>query len=220
LRTLLTDLGPLDWETDFRGTAAATQDALRALAADPEQLQGLLCDVENKPELLDKSERLRLDDKIVLYDALDTQGFRLRLHISKNEDREVAHNHRFSITTLILRGVYYHKLYLTEGPFGESADADSVRPVFLRDERAGACYTMHHSVIESNTTAPGTMSLLMRGPTMKARAAAVERATGQKFFKYGATDEPAEVRDNVRMTVDEYRALRARVCALMDWPVL
>ena len=220
MTSVLDRLGRLDWEGDFRGTAAASQAALRELVTTPGELQALIYGVEHRPDLMAKCERLKLDDKIVLYEALEDRGFRVRLHVSKNEHREIPHNHRFSITTFIVRGVYYHKLYVADAPLDEGLTAADVRPVFVRDEREGACYTMHHTVIESNTTAPGTMSLLLRGPTMKRRAVAVERTSDRMFFKYGEVDEPAETRENVAMSMADYLAIRARVDELMGWEPL
>jgi hypothetical protein len=212
---LLDDLGPIDW-SDFEESARLTQAVMREIVAHPTMLRELLYSVEDKPELLAKCERLALDDKIVLYDALE-RGFRLRLHISKNEHREVPHDHRFSITVFILRGTYYHKLYVTDQDQKEDLTVSDLHPVLIRDERAGACYTMHHSAIESNTTAPGTMSLLLRGPTAKDRAIGVERATGRVFWKYGERDEPRSRREQVQMSLEDYRSLRARVDSALGW---
>jgi len=214
--SILDDLGPVDW-TDIDAAALVTQAAVGALVEHPTELRDLVYGVESRPELLEKSETLRLDDKIVLYEALEERGFRLRLHISKNLSREVPHNHRFPVTTFILRGVYYHKLYVCDVPVDENATASDMRPVFVRDERAGAMYTMHDETIESNMTAHGTMSLLMRGPTAKERALGIDRQTGRVFWKYGQKNETQEQLAKVRMGVDYYRELRDRIAAVMGW---
>lgn len=213
MSTILDALPRLDWG-DFQRTASLTQDALARLVETPGELQKLLYAVERSPELLGMSERLKLDDKIVLYEALEDRGFRLRLHVSKNLEREVPHDHRFDITVRILSGAYYHKLYVR----GSNGNEDA--PVFIRDERAGASYTMHHTLVESNTTAPGTMSLLLRGPTMKAKAKAVDRATGAVWHKLGQKDESEEHKENVAMSLKAYRALRGQVESLMGWQPL
>lgn len=213
---ILDDLGRVDW-TDMEAAAAMTQEAIRALVAHPTELRDLVYRVEDRSDLLGMSETLRLDDKIVLYEALEDRGFRLRLHVSKNLSREVPHNHRFPVTAFILRGVYYHKLYVCDVPLDEAPSASNMKPVFARDERAGACYTMPDDTIESNMTAHGTMSLLMRGPTAKERALGIDRETGKVFWKYGQKNETPEQLAKVRMSLDYYRDLRDRIAAAMGW---
>ncbi|MGN6274720.1 MAG: hypothetical protein ACTHNP_02170 [Solirubrobacterales bacterium] len=197
--------------------ASVTQEAVRALVSHPTELRDLVYGVEERSDLLGMSETLRLDDKIVLYEALEDRGFRLRLHVSKNLSREVPHNHRFPVTAFILRGVYYHKLYVCDVPLDEAVSVSNMKPVFVRDERAGACYTMPDDTIESNMTAHGTMSLLMRGPTAKERALGIDRESGKVFWKYGQKNESPEQLAKVRMSPDYYRALRDRIAAVMGW---
>jgi len=213
---ILDALDRIDW-TDIDSAARITQEAVKALVSDPTELRDLVYGVEHRPELLGKSETLRLDDKIVLYEALEDRNFRLRLHVSKNLSREVPHNHRFPVTVFILRGVYYHKLYVCDVPLDEAVSASSMKPVFVRDERGGACYTMDDETIESNMTAHGTMSLLLRGPTAKDRALGIDRETGKVFWKYGQKDETPEQLAQVRMSLDYYRDLRDRIAAAMGW---
>lgn len=219
--SILDSLGPVDW-TDMETAASVTQDAVRALVSHPTELRDLVYGVEERSDLLGMSETLRLDDKIVLYEALEDRGFRLRLHVSKNLSREVPHNHRFPVTAFILRGVYYHKLYVCDVPLDEAVSVSNMKPVFVRDERAGACYTMPDDTIESNMTAHGTMSLLMRGPTAKERALGIDRESGKVFWKYGQKNESPEQLAKVRMSLDYYRDVRDRIAAVMGWdpPVL
>jgi hypothetical protein len=213
---ILDALERIDW-TDINAAARVTQEAVRALVRHPTELRDLVYGVEHRPDLLEKSEALRLDDKIVLYEALKDRNFRLRLHVSKNLSREVPHNHRFPVTVFILRGVYYHKLYVCNMPLDEAVSVSDMRPVFVRDERAGACYTMHDETIESNMTAHGTMSLLLRGPTAKDRALGMDRDSGKVFWKYGQQNETPEQLAAVRMSLDYYRELRDRIAAAMGW---
>lgn len=214
--SILDALDRIDW-TDIDAAARVTQDAVKALVSHPTELRDLVYGVEDRSDLLDKSEALRLDDKIVLYEALEERNFRLRLHVSKNLSREVPHNHRFPVTVCILRGVYYHKLYVCDVPLDEAVSVSNLKPVFVRDERAGACYTMDDETIESNMTAHGTMSLLLRGPTAKDCALGIDRESGKVFWKYGQKNESREQLEQVRMSLDYYRELRARIAAAMGW---
>lgn len=213
---ILDELGPVDW-TDIDGAARVTQEAIRALAEHPTELRDLVFGVGRDPELLGLSETLRLDDKLVLYEALEDRGFRLRLHVSKNLSSEVPHNHRFPVTVRILRGVYYHKLYVCDVPLDEALSVSDMKPVFVRDERAGAMYTMDDQTIESNMTAHGTMSLLLRGPTAKDKALGIHRETGKVFWKWGKKDETPEQLANVQMSQAYFVGLRDRIAAAMGW---
>jgi hypothetical protein len=188
---ILDEVPVVDWSR-MPEAAAVTQDAVRRLVEHPTELRDLIYGVGDDPDLMSKSECLRLDDKIVLYEALEDRGFRLRLHVSKNLSQEVPHNHRFPVTVRILRGVYYHKLYVCRVPVDEAVAVDDMETVFVRDERAGATYTMDHETIESNRTAHGTMSLLLRGPTAKERALGIDRQSGKVFWKYGQKNETRE----------------------------
>ena len=130
----LDDLPAIDWQ-EFDAVASTTKSIVRRLAADRSLLAALVDNVPNRPDLLRQCEHHRLLDRLVIYDGLD-RGFKIRLHLSTDDHLDRPHDHRFSFTTLILRGQYDHIWYepkeVAEGVPGP------LRPLFATTERLGA----------------------------------------------------------------------------------
>lgn len=191
-----------DW-SDLEGVHARAATLARTIAADRDALAGLFERVSEDAALWKQSESLSLDDKIVLYDGLEGQGFRLRLHLSTSQNREVPHDHRFALTTLILSGGYLQRIYAIM----------EERPVtsILRWEEPGSCYTLHQDTIHSNIAKAGTALLIVRGPTEKVRATGLDLSTGASYEKLGAADEPESTARAHRMTRDRFRQVRRRL---------
>jgi hypothetical protein len=204
VKTFLDDLGPIDWD-DLEQAHAVTTRALRQLAADKPALRALVLGVEHAPALFDKCELHSLDDKIVIYDAMESRGFRIRLRLATAYQDERPHTHRFSFSTLILRGMYQQCWYTAGQPLDEHVDVASIVPVCARHEPAGSAFTIHHDAIHSTMTPPDTVSLVMRGPAAKRRAIITHKESGRVWFRYGEKDEPRERREEVKMPLARYR---------------
>lgn len=209
MSTLLDDLPPLDW-SDLLGVSEISQKILRTLAADKSALRELVYAVETNPRLMAKCELHALDDKIVLYDDLD-RGFRIRLRLATADQHERAHTHRFSFSTLILRGMYHQAWYETDAVLDENVDVSSIKPVCYRDERAGSAFTIHHNAIHATQADPDTISLIMRGPAAKDRAIITQKETGRVWFRYGEKDETPERREKIRMPLEKYLEWRNKL---------
>ncbi|MBW8090873.1 MULTISPECIES: hypothetical protein [Streptomyces] len=159
----------IDWE-DLPAAAALTQRLIRAFAADKALFKRLLLAVEHDPYLWAKCEEDVVEDKIVLWDDVD-KGLRIRLRMSTDHQQQLAHNHRFSFTNLVLRGTYLHRNYIARNGFDENTLPDDVQPVILHEDRAGDCFTIHHNALHSTPfTQLGTISLVLRGNPVKERA--------------------------------------------------
>jgi hypothetical protein len=202
-RTFLDDVPPVDWD-DIETAHVATTAVLQRLANDRETLRALVLGVEDDPALLGKCEIHSLDDKIVIYDALERSRFRIRLRLATSYQDERPHNHRFSFTTLILRGRYHQTWYRARAPLDEGIDVADIEPVCSRDEPAGSGFTIHHDTLHSTVTPVDTVSLLMRGPSAKKRAILTHKPSGRVWWRYGETDEPPERREEVRMPLARY----------------
>lgn len=209
---ILDDLASINWNR-FEEASAITKAVVRALAADKQALRNLIFSIENNPHLLAKCERHYLLDKFVLYDALD-RGFRVRLHISTENHLDRPHDHRFSFTTLILTGKYQHIWHHLRQARDDSVETANIEPVFITTEESGACYTLHHTVIHTTYTTPGTVSLVIRGPAEKGRSIITERDTGKVWWRYGEQDETAERRSEKQMSFQDYIMLRDKVESL------
>ena len=198
----------VDW-SDLPKARAQTDEILRALAEDKAALSTLIERSREEDDLFDKCEHHRLLDKLVIYDALD-RGFRIRVHVSTEDHRDRPHDHRFSFTSLILRGSYRHVRHQLVGrpediPDEVQDDFDArdtdlrVEPRFVTREVAGNCYTLHHSEIHTTFTTPDTVSLFLRGPAEKERSLITERETGRLWWRFGEEKEKTERRTSKRI---------------------
>lgn len=206
----LDDIQPIDWN-DFGSAAETSQHIVRQLADDRALIGRLLDGIEEDSSLFLMCEKHDVLDKLVLYDALD-RGFRIRIHISSGNPAERIHEHRFSFTSLILRGEYEHIFYgMTGGPDLETA---SFHKVHVTTERAGSCYTMHDSVFHTTYMPAGMVSLILRGDSVKERAVIVDPKINRVWWRYTDSQESEEHRRSVRMTPEYLRGLCAQ---LREW---
>lgn len=203
---------PIDW-SDFEQASRTSKKLVRRLAGDQDLLRALIYEVEKNGRLQEMAEHHQLLDRIVIYDALD-RGFRIRIHVSTDEHHDRPHDHRFSFTSLILRGSYRHIWHSPEQEIDDDMNVSKIRPLFVTREAQGACYTLHHSVIHTTFTTPDTVSIFLRGPAEKQRSIITERKSGKVWWRYGEQDETSERRTTVRMTMDDYRRVRGRLEAL------
>lgn len=162
-------LEPFDWN-DLAEVSRRTEPLLRKIFADKTLFEALVRGSRTVPALWSKCEEDVVEDKIVLYDD-PSRGFRLRLRMAKVVQEELAHEHRFSFTTLVLNGRYLHRTYHLDREFGPGVTADDFAPVWVHEDGPGDVFTIHHSAIHSTPLAePGTITLILRGPAMKERA--------------------------------------------------
>ncbi|WP_369173398.1 hypothetical protein AB5J49_38025 [Streptomyces sp. R28] len=210
----------VDW-SDLQKARAQTKEILLALSEDKDALRELLERSREEEDLFDKCEHHRLLDKLVIYDALE-RGFRIRVHVSTEDHRDRPHDHRFSFTSLIMRGGYRHVRHQLVGRPEDIPDnvqddfhaRDSdlrVEPRFVTNEMAGNCYTLHHSEIHTTYTTPDTVSLFLRGPAEKERSLITERETGQVWWRFGEDKEKAERRGSKRISKQYFDELTQRL---------
>ncbi len=209
IKTFLDDVPAIDWD-DFEEAGRVTKQIVRQLAADKATLRKLVFDIENKPELLQKCERHQLLDKLVIYEGLD-RGLRIRIHFSTEYHLDRPHDHRWPFTTLLLRGQYRHHWHRANGPVSDGSTPDDMRPLYVTDEKAGACYTLHDTSVHTTYTTPDTVSLFLRGTTQKQRSIITDRESGKVWWRYGEHEETPERRQAKIMPVAFYRELRERL---------
>ncbi|MFI5496840.1 hypothetical protein [Actinoplanes sp. NPDC051859] len=227
---LFDEVDPIDW-TDLPKVAVLTESLIKRFAADKGLFKRLLLAVEHDPYLWAKCEEDVVEDKIVLWDDV-AKGLRIRLRMSTDHQQQLAHNHRFSFTNLVLRGTYLHRNYYARNGFDESTVPEDVQPVMLHEDRAGDCFTIHHNALHSTPfTQLGTISLVLRGNPVKDRAPVMfkeargraeavaamrERGelsevepdsagVGTMFWRVGEDRESQERRAERQMTLAKYR---------------
>lgn len=193
----------IDWR-DLDGAAVVATDLLERLAADRALLTSLTAAAVDDEVLRPLCECHAFDDKIVIYDALATRGFRIRWRLAKSIKSEQAHMHRFSFATRVMAGAHFETLYNGGKQEEDSLVAGDLAPLMVRELVEGQTFVIHHGTIHSTTTAPGTVGLLLRGPAEKRRAVNIRKSDGSRSFRYGADDETAERRRQVAMSDDVF----------------
>ncbi len=229
--TVLDDLAglALDW-TDLDEAGRKSRDFLARLAAAPDAVGALLEHLARDPALQAMCERHELLDYLVLADEPE-RGFRLRLHVSTEVHASRPHDHRFSFSTFIVRGRYHHTQRAALTPVYQDDEApeqlrqwDSKRnpdprgrcqaehfPVIAaRDETEGCSYTMHHSIVHTTVTTPGTVSLFLRGPAEKDRSLILDES-GKAWWRHGSIAESPSRRDAKRMEPEERQRLISEI---------
>lgn len=202
-------LRDVDWE-DVASVEPATVPLLESLGSNPELLRGMLDEVRSNDDLLKLCEHYDVLDKVVLYNDAET-GVRLRLHVFLPGYFDRAHNHRWTFSSLVLRGSYRHSIFRSSEGLSDAADPSALELVLLRTERANTPYTLHHSAVHSVVAEPFTISLVLRGPAVKNRLLNLDRETGKTWWSYGAQNESSEEIEKKRMTTERLDEVTAHL---------
>jgi hypothetical protein len=208
IETIIEPLRSLDWE-ETDAVEAATVKALAMLTSQQRMLRGILLDIPERPDLLGLCEHYDILDKIVLHD--DPSGVRVRLHVFLPGYFDRPHNHRWSYASTILRGQYRHYLF-GDADLNESIGPVNLKALMVRDEQPGSTYALHHTMVHAVVAEPYTVSLVIRGPAVKDRFLVMDRKTGQSWWQYGASQEPAYDAEQKRMSVERLGELTTSVC--------
>jgi hypothetical protein len=188
MKAILKPLRSIDWD-NIDEVERATHVALAELLRDRSAIRSILLGLPDRPELMGLCEHYDILDKIVLY--TDDCGIRVRLHVFLPGYFDRPHNHRWSYASQILRGGYRHFLY-GNAELDETIDPSELKALHVRDEPSGTSYALHHSMVHAVVAEPFTVSLIIRGPAVKDRFLVMDRATGESWWQYGATQESAE----------------------------
>lgn len=194
---MLEELSGIDWDSteDVRDAAGKVMDRI----ADRRVLNELLLDAETRADLAELCEHYDILDKLVLYRGI-TSDFRVRLHVFLPGYFDRPHNHRWTYLSRILVGSYRHFIYGTEDQFNGITDVTGLRPLMARKEARGDSYVLHHSMVHSVVAEPYSISLIIRGPSMKDKFFVSDRETGKLWLQYGAAKETEEQQVMKRMT--------------------
>lgn len=197
---IFTSLQSVDW-SDLEVVSEAVSSCLRRLAAQPRLISRLIDNAAIDSALSEMCEHYDLLDKIVL---CATPLFRIRLHVFLPGYFDRPHNHRWSYSSLILKGRYRHVLYGADNDLTDTIDVSSLKPVMVRTETAGDFYTLHHSMVHAVTAEPYTVSLVVRGASTKERFVVMDRSDNSAWYQYGAANETNEEHLSKAMTPDRF----------------
>jgi predicted metal-dependent enzyme (double-stranded beta helix superfamily) len=197
----------LDW-SNVQEMSTVTGDILRSMAANLGLVQSLLESLPQSEKLLSMCEHYDLLDKLVLF-YNERYDYRLRLHVFLPGYFDRPHNHRWSYSSIVLRGSYKHFIYGQDEGLSDQVDVDSLQPVMVHQPRAGDVYTLHHSMIHSVIAEPYTVTLILRGPAQKDRFVVMDRLEKRAWWQYGMAQETAQERSGKVMTRDYFESVRA-----------
>lgn len=206
------NLAMVDWE-DIEEVERASSHLLRELARQPILVREALASLPEQPDLLALCEHYDILDKIVLFNDPGT-GVRVRLHVFLPGYFDRPHNHRWSYTSLILRGGYRHYLFGDDRDLNERFAPAELRPCMVRQETTGNAYTLHHSMVHAVVAEPYTVSLIVRGPSVKDRFLVMDRIENRSWWQYGAATESAAESAQKRMSAEQLALAQSRIASL------
>jgi hypothetical protein len=210
--TLLSDRAEALSAVSFEQFSQQSESILRDLAKDKPLLEKLLLDLPDNEKLFSFSEHYDILDKMVLFVSQDLQ-IRLRLHVFADDYFDRPHNHRWSYSSYILSGGYLHTI-LQPHASEDEIDTSGLHPVMIRQEERGDFYTLHHSQYHSVVAQPGTVTLVLRGSSVKDRFRVMDRATQTSWWQYGAKQEENQEKEKKRMTFAQYEKIMKRLYQL------
>jgi hypothetical protein len=210
MEEIVSSLRSIDWD-DIDAVEHAARKALTFLAENPALIASALRSLPERPELLALCEHYDILDKIVLHS--DDSGVRIRLHVFLPGYFDRPHDHRWSYASLVLRGEYRHYLF-GNADLDTGVDPRSLKALQVRQEPAGSMYALHHTMVHAVVAEPYTVSVIVRGPSVKDRFLVMDRTAGQSWWQYGAQQESAESATRKRMSLERLREITGW---LRDW---
>jgi hypothetical protein len=173
--------------------ASRNQNVLEKLLKNRKIIKLFLENVLQDKTLISLAEHYDFFDKIVLYvDKKDK--FRIRLHIFSGDSstKYRPHCHRWNYSSVILNEGYKHFIYGTEDNINEETDFEYLNAIIIREEKQGSIYTLSHKVFHSIEALPNTVSVIIRGTTVKDRFLIMDKLTRKKWWEYGRESETIE----------------------------
>lgn len=192
LKDIFKKLEMLDWH-NIEKVHCCTQKVLEKIFNDRSILRFLLEESLKDKELVSLAEHYDFFDKLVLY--IDKKNkFRIRLHVFSGEtsNKDRPHCHRWAYSSVILQGGYQHFIYGVENEMRENINIVNIKPVLIKEEKIGSTYTINHNVFHSIAAQPDTVSVIIRGPSVKDRFLIMDKKANKKWWEYGRESETFE----------------------------
>lgn len=211
---LIDPLRDMDWD-DVEAIDSAARKIFAHIVGNRYLLRRGLATIRDDPHLMTLCEHYDILDKLVLFDDPEAD-VRVRLHIFGPGYHDRPHNHRWTYASHILRGEYRHRIYRAMELHPDLVPA-TLDAIHVRQEQAGASYTLHHSAIHAVVAEPSTVSIVLHGPAMTDRFLVMDNKTEKAWWQYGAAEETPEDSRRKRMTRERFENL---VTSLADWGVV
>lgn len=200
-----------------REIGARSQEALARIADTPGLVREL---AEVALRSTDAGESYPYMDKLVLWRSADG-SVRLRLHLFRPGYTDRPHNHRWSFASRILAGGYIHTLYGTaDQVLADTRAGAPLRQLWVGTQPQSSSYFLDDQAVHSLRAEHATVSLVLRGPSVKERyftlLPAAGSATGEMRLTWsgGAANESADELLAKRLTIVGAKRIRAALEAL------
>lgn len=221
---------PINW-SDSEVARFEAAELLNHYAQDRMALAALVERSMADPRLARMSEIDEFRLKFVLADELDS-GFRLRLHVWRDQVTDTPHSHRFSYASMVLsggvthtvheanqdlypdgiQGVYDEHLLLTDGRVKRLINPKLFKTVMSFPVVAGSSYFQSSDVpLTSTVVHAGTVTLFVRGPAVRDCAFQWHPDRGTVIWRAGTSHAPASRRSEVVTSPDETARALARL---------
>lgn len=201
----------VDWEDASAGLSVA--GPLLMDVARSGLLLELLSQLPSSARLAAMCEHLQGIRKLVLYDD-EALKVRLRLHAFGDYYADVAHNHRWSYASLVLRGGYEHIIHGEVGAATRPEDLRSMAAAHSSLVGEGSAYFLHHRMVHSLRVRPYSVSLILRGPVVRPSALWNNRASNETWVHQGSGIDPRKT----DMTLGEVADLCSELRQTQLWP--
>jgi len=110
------------------------------------------------------------DDKIVLFNGLNTHGYRIRFRLAKQVEHDRIHNHRFTAIHHIINGNFSQQYFGPKKELNELNSIDDFEFKYNTEHGSGESFEVNFKDFHTSRTSKGTVSLLLRGPVKNTQA--------------------------------------------------
>ncbi|WP_449434432.1 hypothetical protein [Pseudomonas putida] len=120
------------------------------------------------------------------------------------------HNHRWPYAAYVLTGGYEHYLYSVSSArpaSGRIAQLEELQLEFAEHRPTGTSYFLKENLYHSIGAAPGTVTLIIRGPATKGFFTVMDRPADNAWVQRGSALESASERAAKRMADEQYETV-------------
>lgn len=216
LAKTIRDLEAINWK-DLHSASNSSKKILENIFSHREIVELLLKNVLKDKNLISLAEHYDFFDKIVVYvDQKDR--FRIRIHIfsDDNSNRNRIHCHRWNYSSLILSGGYQHSIYGSEKDINEHVAIKDLKPIIVQEETKGSIYTLGHDAFHAINAQGNTVSLLVRGPSVKDRFLIMDKTTDKKWWEYGRASETIEEIESKNISLGNLKKLINKISKVLS----
>ncbi len=189
--------------------AESSQSVLNELVTQKDLLRMMLKDVLNNELLQLSAESYDFLDKFVIYYDEQVQ---VRISVFNQKYGNRIHYHRWNYSSYILKGGYTQYIYGMLPKGEEDINIlNTETPLVIENLYPGVMYSLENSVIHSICAIPDSISISIRGVSVRDRFCVLDQRTLTKWWQYGHKLEAQEERLMKRM---EYNDLQKKISDL------